>query len=196
MKKKIRLLLGLVLILVLATSVNAIYYGIGETVGLPYLETMETSDLDLSDGIGKYVYCSYAVDAPNTIENCRTLDDIERGACDIHIFEPLAWGGSYGDYVGMHTCGLYDITSPTGARRPFNINLTDGITEAVVTITSADITFNEAIDDWVLGEVKLIDSVSVTFKTIPEPDEEFIRTMISSISDINCEIFQFKWCTA
>lgn len=191
-----KIIIGLMMLILGVSLVSATYYQVGDTVGLPFLETMETSDLDLSDGMGRYVYCSYALDAPNTDEKCHTMEDIRTGTCDVSIFEPLNWGGSYGNYTGMHTCGLYEPTSPTGAHIPFNINLSNGTTEYAVTITSAEMIFDEISETWMPGEVRLIDSTTKIYKTIPEPSAEFIKRLIDSILAIICKIYPFGYCNA
>lgn len=172
--------------------VSATYYQVGEIVDLPFLETMETSDLDYSDGIGKYVYCSYELNVPNTDESCHSYEEISNGTCDAGSFVPLTWGDQ--DYVGEHTCGLYDLASPTGARVPLSIKLPEGTTEYAVSIISADMIFDEVTGTWVLGEVNLIDSLTIDYKTIPKPSDDFIRGLIQSILNIICEIYPFGWC--
>lgn len=150
------------------------YHIEGEVIDLGYLTTDIISDTDFSDGYVKYIYCAYEFDSPTDVE-CTSLEDLN-GSCDISEFIPFEGG-----------CMILN-------GNPMQINLVKGTSTWDVMISSIDMTYDEEIEDWVIGVPTIIDSKTETYKTVKEPDLNVLYILLQKLKQLICQIFPFGFC--
>ncbi len=181
MKKIFLGIIGLILMLSMS-MVSAVYYQPGDVVELPYLSPGISADLDSSDGYANYVYCMWELDSPND-EKCADQFEIF-GNCD---------STDTGNYLVSTDSKCY-VENYIGD--PINITLTEGTTKWTTVVSSINMTFDSDLGVWIPGTPQIIDSVEVTYTTIPEPDISFIQSLIQALNSWICENFPFSWCIA
>lgn len=166
-------------LLLMSFAVVSAYNFVGDEVLPECASTMETSDLEFSDGNGVYVYCTYSMEVNGVQEDFGTF--------------PLAWGmnpdGS-NEFEQTHYCGR---CYQNGTIVPYT--LTEGVTEWNSYITKGSVHYDEQEGKWVEGDVVLLDEVNQVWSTIPEPSDDFLRNFIQKLLGNLCRLHEFSFCT-
>ncbi len=75
-----------------------------------------------------------------------------------------------------------------------SVDLAQGTSTWNLAITSIDMTHDDDTGSWIPGEAKILDSLEVEYKTIVEPDADFISMIMELLLNILCEIYPFGVC--